>query len=530
MIVPMLVTRFLRRAVKHYPNKIAVVCGENRFTYAEYSQRVNRLSNALLRMDVKQGDRVAFLSFNCHPLLEAYYGVVQTGAVLLPLNVRLGAEELAWIINHAEATALFVDKDLLPLIQPVLQRMETVRKFVLLSDGDRPESCGWPDYEGLLSESSSQAPVQPVMDENDVAELFYTSGTTGRPKGVMLTHRNLYANAQSFIYGLNLRDTDVFLQTVPLFHVNGWGSPHFLPCVGATNVLMRTFDPRQVFELICREHVTVGAMVPTMLNALLNLPDADRYDVSSFTRLLLGGAPPPYAFIKAAAERFGVDCFSGYGMTETSPGLAMAKVKSHLRDAPGDGIFRLKAMTGFDVLGVELRVVNDRGEDVRNDGTEIGEIVARSDGVMKGYWKEPEETARVIVEGWFRTGDLATIDRENYILIVDRKKDVIISGGENIASIEIENALYSHPSVLENAVIAVPDAKWGEVPKALVVLKQGGSATEEQLIEYCWGKLARFKVPKSVEFLDNLPKTGTGKILKSVLREKYWAGRDKRVN
>ena len=530
MIVPMLVTRFLRRAVKLYPNKTAVVCGENRFTYAEYNERVNRLSNVLLGLNVEQGDRVSFLTFNCHRLLESYYGVVQMGAVLLPLNVRLSGEELAWILNHAEAKVLFVDKDLLPLIRPVIGKLETVQTFILLLDGVPPSDCNWLDYESLLSSASPATPPQPLIDENDVAELFYTSGTTGRPKGVMLTHRNLYANAISFIHGLDLRDGDVFLQTVPLFHVNGWGTPHFLTCVGGTHVLMRAFDPQRVLELIEHERVTVGAMVPTMLNALLNFPDAGKYDVSSFSRLLVGGAPPPESFFKAAAQKFGVDCFTGYGLSETSPGLAIATVKSHLASLPDDEQYRIKARTGLEVIGVELRVLDDRGEDVENDGRQIGEIVARSDGVMKGYWKDPEATSKVIVDGWFHTGDLATIDQENYIQIVDRKKDIIISGGENVASVEIENALYSHPAVSENAVIAVPDDKWGEVPKALVVLKPGQHVTEDDLLQHCRAKLAKFKVPKSVEFVDPLPKTGTGKTLKSRLRDKYWADHEKRVH
>ncbi|MBI4317640.1 MAG: fatty acid--CoA ligase [Chloroflexi bacterium] len=530
MIVPMLVTRFLGRAVKLYPNKTAVVCGERRFTYAEYGTRVNRLSNALLDIGVKKGDRVSFLSFNCHRLLEAYYGVVQIGAVIVPLNARLSAEELAWIVNHAEASVLFVDRDLLTLIGPVLGRLETVREFVLMGDGDSPETCDWMDYETLLASASVASPPQPPMDENDLAEIFYTSGTTGKPKGVMLTHRNLYLNAFSFVYGLELRDGDVFLQVVPLFHVNGWGTPHFLTCVGGTNVLVRAFDPQKVFELIERERVTISAMVPTMLNALLNFPDAEEYDVTSFSRLLVGGSPPPASFLRAAAERFGVDCFSGYGTTETSPGLAMAKVKSHLGGLPQDEIFRIKARTGFDVIGVELRVVDEDGADVKNDGKSIGEIVARGNNVMQGYWKDPVETARVIVDGWFHTGDLATVDEENYMLIVDRKKDIIISGGENIASVEIEDVLYSHPAVLENAVIAVPDPKWGEVPKAIVVLKPGRQATEPELIDYCRTRLAKFKLPKSIEFIDSLPKTGTGKVLKGTLRDRYWAGREKRVN
>ncbi len=530
VIVPMLVTRFLKRGVKLYPRKTAVVCSEKRFSYAEYGGRVNRLSNALLALGVKRGDRVSFLSFNCHRLLEAYYGVVQIGAILLPLNIRLSPEDFAFMLNHAEAKVLCVDKDLLPLIVPVLDRLETVEHCILLLDGDRPEGVDWPDYDSLLAAATPEAPPELPLDENDVAEIFYTSGTTGKPKGVMLTHRNLYANAVALMTAVNLQDSDVLLHTIPLYHVNGWGTPHALTWLGGTHVMLRQFNPQKVFELIEKEGVTAAAMVPSMVNALLNFPDYQRYDVSSFKRLVIGGAPSPASLVKAVAERFDLDCYVGYGLTETSPVLAVAALKSHLQKLPEEERYRLKATTGVEVLGVELRVVNERGEDVRNDGQERGEIIARGDVVMKGYWKDPEETNRVIVDGWFHTGDIATVDEENYIQIVDRKKDIIITGGENIAAIEIENALYSHPAVQEAAVIGVPDVEWGEIPRALVVLKPGYQTTQDELIEYCRTKLARFKVPKCIEFVEDLPKTATGRILKSDLREKYWAGYERRVH
>lgn len=530
MIVPMLVTRFLRRAVRLYARKTAVVCGERRFTYAEYGERVNRLSSALIGLGVRPGDRVGVVSYNCHRLLEAYYGVVQAGAILLPLNIRLNPDDLAYILNHAGAKALFVDEGLLHLIRPVLDKLGTVRSFVLLSDAGAGRAVDWPDYETLLAAASPEAPPEGVADEDDVAELFYTSGTTGKPKGVMLTHRNLYANAVAMLTAFNLQDRDVMLHTIPLFHVNGWGTPHALTWVGGRHVIIRQFNPQKVLELIARERVTGTAMTPTMVNALLNYSDCSRYDTSSWEKLVIGGAPASVGLVRGAEKKFGVNCYVGYGLSETSPLLAVANLKSHLQDLPEDDRYVLKAKTGLEVIGVELRVVDELGRDVRNDGQERGEIIVRGDVVMKGYWRDPEETDRVIVNGWFHTGDIATIDEENYVLIVDRKKDIIISGGENIAPIEIEDALNSHPAVLETAVIGVPDPEWGEIPKALVVLRPGAQATEEELIEHCRTKLARFKVPKSVEFVEGLPKTVTGKILKSDLREKYWAGYDKRVH
>lgn len=530
MVVPQLVTRFLQRPLKLYPRKVGVVDGDRRFTYREYGDRVNRLSNALLGLGVKHGDRVAFLCYNCHQLLEAYYGVVQIGAILLPLNIRLTPADFSYILNDAGARFLFVDKDFVPLIRPIVHELKTVERFFLIADGGRVEGVDWIEYEDLVGPASAAAPPVPDMDENDVAELFYTSGTTGHPKGVMLTHRNLYSNAINFIIAITLTDADVQLHTVPLFHVNGWGTPHALTAVGGTHVMIRQFVPQRVFELIQQEKVTLAAMVPTMVNALINFPDIGRFDLSSFKKLVVGGAPSPVAFVKAAMDKLGCEYVSGYGLSETTPVLTIANIKDYLKDRPGEELCRLRARTGLEVLTVDLRVVNERGEDVRHDGTQIGEIVVRSDVVMKGYWNKPEETARVIVDGWFHTGDMAVIDEEGYVLIVDRKKDIIISGGENIASIEIENTLYSHPAVLENAVIAVPDPIWGEVPKALVVLKPGQSASEEELIEYCRARLARFKVPKAVVFVPSLPRTGTGKILKATLREREWKGFEKRVN
>lgn len=527
MMVPMLPTRFLDRAVELYAGKIGVVDGEKRFTYAQYFERVNRLSHGLAGLGIKPGDRVAFLAYNSHELLEAYYGVVQMGAILLPLNIRLTAEDFVFILNDAGARVLVVDPDFAPVAERLRGRVPSLEYFVLLGS---EEKAGWLSYEGLLSGARAHRYPRPAMDENDVAELFYTSGTTGTPKGVMLTHRNLYANAIAYITAVGVNDSTVQLHTVPLFHVNGWGTPHALTAVGGTHVMIRKFDPRLVFELIQREKVTLAAMVPTMINALINFPDAHKYDYSSFRKVIVGGAPTPLAFVKAVSEKFGWEYITGYGLSETSPILTIANLKEHLKKLPPEERYIYQAKTGLPVIGVEIRVVNSEGRDVRRDGQEIGEIIARGDVVMKGYWNRPEETAAAIVDGWFHTGDMATIDEEGYILIMDRKKDIIISGGENIASVEIENVLYTHPAVLEVAVIAVPDPQWGEVPKALVVLKPGQSATPEELIAHCASRLARFKIPKSVEILESLPKTGTGKILKTALREKYWQGYEKRVS
>ena len=530
MYVPRLVTRYLKRGIKLYGPKVCVVDDGKNFTYKEFGERVNRLSNALLIMGVMPGDRVAFLGPNGHRILESYYGVVQIGAILTCLNIRLSSEELLYILNHCGAKVLCVDHEYTHLITPILKKLETVQKLILLSNGERPSGIDWPGYDNLIAAASPEPPHEPQMDENDVAEIFYTSGTTARPKGVMLTHRNLCANAYTYMTTLALTDSDVQLHTVPLFHVNGWGAPHGLTAVGGKHVMVRQFRAESVFEAIEREGVTIGAMVPAMLNTLLNYPDYNKYNLTTWKKLILGGAPVPIPFIKEATEKFCVDAHVVYGMTEASPILTMATLKSHLKKLPKEEQYALKAKTGIEVIGVELRVVDKDGKDVKNDGIEVGEIFARGNNIMKGYWRDPEATNKVIVDGWLHTGDLATIDEDCYVNVVDRVKDMIITGGENVASAEIEIAFYSHPAVLECAVIGVPDPKWGEVPKALVVLKPDKKATAEDLLAHCATKLAKFKVPKSVEFLDVLPKTGTGKIQKNVLRKKYLKGHQNKVS
>jgi fatty-acyl-CoA synthase len=531
MNIPLTPLRFQRRAATLYRKKVGVICGRERFTYGQFNDRVNRLSRALGSLGVAKGDRVALLSYNCHRLLEAYYGVVQTGAVLMPLNIRLSPQELSYILNDAEASLLFLDPDFIPLVETFRKDVTTVKAFVLLDDAEKPRWALPVTYDELLAEHTGEELDTSDIREDDLAELFYTSGTTGDPKGVMLSHRNLYLHALSVLASHHVTENDVQLHTIPLFHVNGWGTPQTLTCVGGTHVMLRRFDPKTVLELVEAERVTIFSLVPTMATALVNYPEVSRYDVSSVRLILIGGAASPPELIRAVEEKFpSARCYAGYGLSETSPVLTVSFLKHEHQGLTGEARYRRQAMTGYALPGVELRVVNEKGEDVKPDGQQIGEIIARSDGVMLGYWRRPEETAAVIRDGWFHTGDMATIDEDGYILIVDRKKDIIISGGENIASLEIEKVLAAHPAVYECAVIAVPDEKWGEVPKALVVLKPEMTATAEELIEFCKSRLASFKAPKSIDFYESLPKGGTGKILKRELREKYWKGYEKRVH
>jgi fatty-acyl-CoA synthase len=517
-------TRFKRRAETEFGSKVGIVCGDVRLTYREYGRRANQLSNALIRLGVARGERVAWLGYNCHRLLEAYYGVVQMGAVLLPLNIRITASEIAFILQDSESVVLFYDRDFLPVAEAVRKESSTIKHYVALE----PEE-GCTGYEELLSKESPEF-THPEINDDDLAELFYTSGTTANPKGVMMTHRNLYLHAMQVLAGLAIKDSNVQLHTIPLFHVNGWGTPHSITCAGGRHIVIKKFDPKQVLDLVQRERVTHFSMVPTMATALVNHPGVRDYDLGSLEFVQIGGAASPVDLIREVEQALGCRCYAGYGLTETTPVLTVGFLKDHLKNLPDQERWKRQAMTGYPLPGVEVEIFDADDKSLPHDGQSPGEIVVRADNVMAGYWKLPEETAQTLRGGWLHTGDMAVVDQEGYFLIVDRKKDIIISGGENISSIEVEKAVYSHHLVLECAVIAVPDDRWGEVPKALVVPKQGQSISEKELIDYCRTVLPGFKIPKSVEFFDSLPKGGTGKILKKELRERYWSGYTRRVH
>jgi fatty-acyl-CoA synthase len=525
MNVPLTPIRFLRYASEQYPRKLAVVCGEDRFTYGQFAERVSLLAGALRAAGVQRGDRVAFLSTNCHRLLEAYYGVLEAGAVLLPLNIRLAPDELAYILNDAGAKILFLESQFTPMVDSFRHKASGVTQFFILNG---PPQAAWlspQNYEDLLAAATPYRADIMEFDENSLAELFYTSGTSAEPKGVMLTHRNVYLHGITICITFQTKPDTVELHTIPLFHANGWGVTHSVTFACATHVMIHRFDPPEVFRLIEKERAQSCSLVPTMAAALVNCPERTKYDLSSLQRVVIGGAASSPTLVREVEEKLGCNCFSGYGLTETSPTLSISPMKVGLEWGKEEH-YAGQAMTGFAVPGVELRVVDPDDRDVPHDGKTIGEIVARGDGVMEGYWRQPEATARVMRGGWFHSGDMATINSEGYILIVDRKKDIIVSGGENISSLEIEKALVAHPAVYEVAVIPVPDQKWGEVPKALVVLKPGAEVGEHELLDFCRSRISHYKVPRSIEFIAALPKTGTGKILKKDLRQKYWGGRE----
>jgi fatty-acyl-CoA synthase len=513
-----------------FGRKVGVVCGEDRFTYREFNERADRLSAALISLGIQKGDRVAFLSFNCHRLLEAYYGVPQIGAILLAMNIRLSPEELGYILNDAAPRVLCFDPEFIPLVEALRSSARSIEHCISLR-GEKPAWAAEKFYDQLLAESEPATIDFCGIDENSVAELFYTSGTTAYPKGVMLTHRNLYLHGFYTAVGLRGSDYDVHLYTVPLFHVNSWGAPHIITLLGGRHVMFRRFDPPTVLALVEHERVTRLQLVPAMAIALLNHPDFSRYDLSGVREVMIGGAPANVALMQEIEKKIPTcTAMGGYGLTETSPVITLAHIKEHLAQDSEQENLRRKATAGYALAGTEIRVVDFDGRDVEADGKQVGEVLVRGDVVMAGYWRQPQATADALRDGWFHTGDLATIDEEGYVLIVDRAKDMILSGGENVASAEIERVLYTHPAVLECAVIAIPDEQWGEIAKAVVTLKAGCPASEAEIMEHCRKHLAGFKIPKSIEFADALPKGGTGKILKKILREKYWAGHARRVH
>lgn len=521
MNIPLTPIRFLRYAEKQFPGNTAVVCRNERFTYAQLGERVSRLAGALRESGVGAGDRVAFLSLNCHRLLEAYYGVLEAGAVLLPLNIRLAPQELAYILNNAGASVLFLQREFLQLVDLFRQSASTVKTFLLLDAAPQESWLADKSYEDLLAVAAPYRSDIMEHDENSLAELFYTSGTSADPKGVMLSHRNVYLHALSVGLNFHPQADSVQLHTIPLFHANGWGTAHSTTLVGGTHVMLERFTCAEVFQLIARERVNSLQLVPIMAMALVNSPERQKYDLSCLQWVSIGGAASSPTLVREVEEKIGCPCFAGYGLTETAPVLSTARLKPGTR-YEGERRYVSQAMTGYAIPTVELRVVDFEDNDVPQDGKTMGEIIARSDGVMMGYWQAPRATAEAIRGGWFHTGDMAVINEDGQILIVDRKKDIIVSGGENISSLEVEKALLAHPGVYEAAVIPVPDEKWGEVPKALVIPKPGSSLTEAELLEFCRSRIAHFKCPQSIEFRESLPKTATGKLLKKVLRQKYW--------
>lgn len=531
MFAPLTPLDWKRRAIKYYPDKTAIIDEDKTFTYKEFGKRTDQLACALHNAGIQKGDHVAVMLPNTHYMLECFYGICQLGAVMVPLNYRLTAKDLEYIIRHSDARMLIVDAEFGKIIEGIQKELPIEKYIVVEVDGHDSRIDG-ETYETFISSSESEGPLPDVeIDENQMLTLNYTSGTTSNPKGVMLTHRSNYLNAANFLHHLNVTHDDVYLHTLPMFHANGWGGVWALTAAGGTHVCLRKVDPPLILALFEKHHISLLCGAPTVINMLVNEPKAKQVKISTNPRMATAGAPPAAALIAKAQQILGLNMMHVYGLTETSPFILYCEWKKEFDSKSPEEQAEIKARQGIELaFNGETKVVNQEdGSEVAWNGKELGEIITRGNVVMSGYYKDPEKTAEAIKDGWFYTGDLAVTYPDGYIEIQDRIKDMIISGGENISSTEIEGVLYQHPDVMEVAVIAVPDEKWGEVPKAIIVLQPEVNVTEQDIIDYTRSKMAHFKAPKSIEFVEALPKTATGKLQKFRLREMYWNS-SKKVN
>ena len=494
--------------------------GELRLSYRQFFDRCDRWSAALQALGVAQGDRVATIAPNTHAQLESFYAVPQIGAVLVPINYRLTAEDFVYIVNHSGATVVCAHGDYLKVVDGVRDRMPGVRHFVAFEGGSAAgEAGGWLDYEAAIA-AAGPGFERPEISERDLLSINYTSGTTARPKGVMITHRNATINTIGTLLHLPIAVGERYLWTLPMFHANGWTYTWTVTAAAGTHVCLRKVDPATIFALIRNERVSWLCAAPTVLITLASAPPAVRGEVPSGVRVVTAGAPPAAATIERLEGEFGWEVTQVYGLTETAPFITVcAPLPEHQGMSLADRAV-IKARTGVELLtSGELRVVDPDGREVPADAQTVGEIVVRGNVVMAGYYHDPEATQQAMGDGWFHTGDAAVVHPDGYVEIRDRLKDVIISGGENISSVEVEGVLLRHPAVQEVAIVGLPDEKWGETPHAFVVLRDGASATDDDLIVFARKHLAHFKAPRGVTFVGELPKTATGKIQKYVLRK-----------
>jgi len=513
MQVALTITDFLHRAETVFAERPAVVDepdppggGLGTFTYGELAAKARGLALALDGLGIEAGARVALVSPNAARFLVSLFGVSAFGRILVPINFRLNRNEIGYIVEHSGATALLLD----PELDEALRDIDVKHRFVLghATDGELFGGTGTPAYQS--------------DDEGATASINYTSGTTARPKGVQMTHRNLWLNAVTFGWHATITDRDVYLHTLPTFHCNGWGLPYALTGMGAGHVILRKVDGEEILRRIDREGVTMLAGAPAVVAAILDAAEKRRANGQETpgrgrVRMVVAGAPPPSAAIERFETDLGWEFIQIYGLTETSPLLTVNRAPAEWDQYDAATRARLLSRAGVPAVGVRMDVDGD------------GEVLARSNHVFAGYWQQPEETSKAVVDGWFHTGDGGNLDGP-YVVLSDRKKDIIISGGENVSSIEVEDTLYQHPAVAEVAVIGVPDEKWGETIKALVVCRDGAAIDERELIEFCRERMAHYKCPTSVEFRDALARTATGKLQKFKLRQPYWEDRERRVN
>jgi fatty-acyl-CoA synthase len=525
MELPLTPLEFARRTRRLYPEREAVVDGDLRLTYEQFFTRCDRWSAALQALGVKQGDRVAYIAPNTHAQLESFYAVPQTGAILVPVNYRLTADDFVYLINHSGSKIVCAHSDYLNAIDGVRSQLPGVEAFVALEGADEDDlqaadgaSRGWLGYEKLLAEAPADF-NQPEIQETDLLTINYTSGTTSKPKGVMITHRNAYLNVVGTLIHHAMSQSDRYLWTLPMFHANGWTFVWTVTAAGATHVCLRKVEPVGIFEKISEESISMLCAAPTVLISIANGPLELTRAARRGVRIMTAGAPPAAATIERVEGELGWEITQAYGLTETSPFITICEPRPEHESLDRAERSAIKACQGVELLtSGELRIVDEDGREVPHDGETQGEIVVRGNVVMKGYYEDPQATAEAMRGGWFHTGDAAVVHPSGYAEIRDRLKDVIISGGENISSVEVEGVLLRHPAVQEVAIVGLPHERWGESPHAFVVLKAGAVATETELREFARANLAHFKAPSGVTFVGELPKTATGKVQKYVLR------------
>ena len=521
--------QFLKRSAYVFPEREAVVYRDKRYTYRQFYERVMRMANGLKTLGIGRGDKIAFISPNLPPLLEAHFGIPWLGASLVAINTRLSPSEVCYIINHSESKVLFLDTGLAHTIEAIKNELKGVKTFINIVDIQKEKGIKGLEYEAFLSESSPSDLGIAVEDENEVIAIDYTSGTTGLPKGVMYQHRGAFLNALGEALEGDMDSDSAYLWTLPMFHCNGWCFTWGVTSVGGKHVCLRKIDAARIIELIQSERITHMCGAPIVYLTLSQYMRDNNMKFPGKVKCFIAGAPPSPTIIDGI-ESLGGNIIHVYGLTETYGPHSICEWHSEWNSLSWEERAYLKARQGVAyTTAFEMKVVDDNMEEVLHDGQTLGEIVMRGNNVMMGYYKEKDKTDEAFRGGWFHSGDLAVVYPDGYLEIKDRKKDIIISGGENISTVEIENVIYQHPDVLEVAVIAVPDEMWGEVPKAIVSLKPGKNLAKDEIINFCRERLTRFKVPKKLEF-GELPKTSTGKIMKHVLREKEWAEYRRRVH
>jgi long-chain acyl-CoA synthetase len=497
------------------PDQEAFVYGPERVTYSKFNARVNSLVHALKALGVKKGDSIGILSWNCLDYVIVYGAAMKGGFVLSRFNPRLGTDELDYLINYSEANTIFIGPEFVEMIDSLRSKLANVKNFISIEDR-APNTTFIQDL--LTTYPGEEPDVQ--IEENDLLHIIYTSGTTGVPRGAVYNHRQVWEDARVLVMNFGLQPTHKHVQISPMFHIAGDTILRSVLYVGACNIIQKFFDPAVTLQLIQDEKATHMMIVPTHLVAMLAVPDAAKYDISSIKLMWYGASPMPLEVLKRGVETFGPIFAQGYGQSESGPAISHLPREDH--DALGGPEERILASAGQPDIGVQVRIVDEKNKDVAPG--EVGEIIARSQHIMLEYWKKPDDTSNTIIDGWLHTGDIGCYDEKGYIYILDRKKDMIISGGENVYPREVEEVLYRHPAVQEVAVFGIPDPYWIEKVHAVVSLKKGVNCNAEELIALCKKNLAGYKTPKSVEFIDSLPKNPSGKILKRELREKYWAG------